>query len=221
MFLPLPFSKFIPKIFSNPDDTSMVALASKANDAVEDLENSIKNLMYLINCVRCPSIFLSELNYFLNAGIIQTDSDRQKRTKIFNAIQNHKLRGNWLDYVKPLIDGITGYDARLATTYSSVDWILIGNGEMETGNTWAYLGDDGTTEPRGVALVGAGDEIGIRGNIFINCHYGITTPVLTQAQISEIKYKISFVFKPAYLVINLCYINSSGSLIIYTNGVIN
>lgn len=67
------------------------------------------------------------------------------------------------------------------------------------------LGDD---------IVGAGTEIQIPGNVYIN----VDNPFLTTEQITQIVDSIKDVTCPAYFRVFLCYLNDQGNPVVYAGG---
>lgn len=217
--LPLPFINYIPKLFRDNQTAETTALCDKADDNIEEWLEDAKNLQYLLDVERCPSNFLTVLGDYLSAGIKSRDSETTKRQKIYKAIVTHKYRSTWVYSAKLIIDAITGYDAAIYTASDSDDWIMTGDGIIEVGTSWALL-YDGVTDPYGFSLIGAGTEIEIQGNIYIDCHDGVIGSTLTADQIADIVENIETDIVPAYMIIYLGYINSSGQFVVYAGGTI-
>lgn len=216
--LPIPFIDFIPKIFRDNIDNSMQSLCDLSDTHIQNMQEDNKILSYFLDPVKCPTKLLDYLGYYINAGIKDGDSDRTKRRKIYYAIQNHKLRATWNYDTKTRIDSITGYDARIFRASDEDDFIFCGD-SMIGANNLAILGTDGLDDTVGISLIGEGTELEIAGNIFINCHYGIYTDVLTSDQIEQIKTDIEMDNIPAYYVVYLGYVNTSNQFIVYADGV--
>jgi len=219
LMLPVPFLSYIPKLFRDNTTAETTALCDKVDTNLEAWLADAVNMQYLLDVERCPAGFLIQLGNYLSAGIKAQDSETTKRQKIYKAIVTHKFRSTWTYSAKIIIDSITGYDARIATASDSDDWILTGDGVIEVGTSWALL-YDGVTDPYGLSLIGAGTEIEIQGNIYINCHYGITASTLTAAQIADIVAQIEFDIVPAYMIIYLGYLDGTGAFINYAGGTI-
>jgi hypothetical protein len=217
--IPIPFLNYIPKLFRDNATAETTALCNKADANIEAWLSDATNIQYLLDVERCPNNFLFSLGDYLAAGLKSQDSDRTKRQKIYKAIVTHKFRSTWTYSAKIIIDAITGYDARIYTAADSDDWILTGDGIVEVGTSWALL-YDGATDPYGFSLIGDGTEIEIQGNIYINCHYGITASTLSAAQIADIVAQIGTDIVPAYMRIYLGYLDGTGAFIVYAGGTI-
>lgn len=68
----------------------------------------------------------------------------------------------------------------------------------------------------GIDLIGAGDEIEIAGNIYID----VDNKILTESEVEQIKLSLIDVV-PSYYRVFLGYFNTSGQFIVYPNGIIN
>lgn len=218
--LPIPSIDFIPKIFKDRATEDTITFTDYLDNTFLSWFTDVKNIDRLMDIDCCPEKFLTYLGNMINAGIQTVDSDRTKRQKIYQAINTHKKRGTWTNHAKIIIDAITGYDARFYKTTDADDWILCGDGDIETGVNWAILGGDGTA-PYGMSLIGDGTELEIWGNIYIDCHYGIYTAVLSAAQIEQIVNDIAMDIVPAYVRVYLGYVNTSGQFVVYTGGTIS
>jgi hypothetical protein len=217
--LPIPSINFFPQGYQDNPTDAITALAGKIDDIFSALEQETFDLLWLKNVERCPSKYLNELGYMLNAGLQKIDTDRIKRQKIYKAIQSHKIRGSWIDHAKIIIDAITGYSAVMFVASASDDWILGGDGIIELDSPWAIL-ESGVDDPYGMNLIGEGTEIEISGNIYINCHDGIKGSTLTSDQINNIVNQIKDDIVPAYMRIYLGYIDTDDSFVVYTDGII-
>lgn len=219
-FLPIPFLNYIVKGLKKNINSGGAALATKIDTHISDWLDDIVSLPNLLNPLKCPANLLSELDFYLNAGLIPYDSDITKRYKISHAVQGHKQRGSWENDAKNKIDSITGLDSAIYRRKSGSDWILVTDGDLPTNNYWSAFGSDGVDDELGVDLIGAGDEVEISGNIYINCHDGITVSTLTSTQIDQIVYELRFDIAPAYMKIFLGYLDSAGAFIQYAGGII-
>jgi hypothetical protein len=197
----------------------MNSFCLKLDSIIQSIFDDVLNITNLFDIVKCPVMFLDQLGYMINAGILQTDSETTKRIKIKTAIASHKKRGSWKYHVKSIIDSITLYSAVIFRGFDSDDWIQCGDGILEVGTDWAVLGGDGTS-PYGMSLIGEGTEIEIQGNIYIDCHDGVHVSTLTANQIQQIRDNISIDIVPAYMRIYLGYVDLIGSFVVYPNGVI-
>ncbi len=213
--LPIPFIKFIPSAYRERGQTEMTALCDKADTHIELWRDDAINLKCLLDVECCPAIFLNQLGNYVNAGIRQEDSETTKRQKIYTAIQSHKARGSWVYHVKPVIDAITGYSAALVRATDEGDWILVDDGVvLDPSSYWAVMGHDGTID-MGLSIIGDFTEVEVAGNIYIDCHDGVHTAVLTAAQIAKIVFEISLDIIPAYMRIYIGYIDATGAFIFY------
>jgi len=220
--IPVPSINFFPKVFRDYPDEALIALTNKLDDLFIEWFENAKSISNFSRVERCPSEFLKELGYLFGADISTYDDDREIRLKIYNAIRINKKRGTWVSHVKLIVDSIAGYDSRLYSLGEGSDpddWILTGNGELEQSSNWAILGGDGE-HPYGMYLIGEGSEIEIPGNIYVNCHFGIYTVVLTNEQVFKMVSDLKTFALPAYMRIYLGYLDESGVFIIYEGGTI-
>lgn len=220
--LPLPIENYIPKLLTDNIDDRGQAFIDKINSLIINILDDIMEMQYFKLPERCPSVFIDELGYLLNAGIINTDTDRIKRNKIKNAVRSHRNRGLWQDDAKLRIDNITGYSAKIFRSIDSDDSILMAKQAADPDRYWMTLSaKDGSDDNLGIWLIGDFTEYVIAGNISIDCHDGIHTAVLTAAQIFQIKVEIQDDVVPAYCAVYLGYVNASGQFIVYSGGIIN
>jgi hypothetical protein len=211
--LPIPSSKYIPQLYNQYANTDRDSFTAKIDELLNDILTDVINLRYLFEPDRCPSSALTFLGDFVKADLKQTDSDQTKRIKIYYAILGHKNAGLWNDNVKNQVDAITGYDARIYRGYDLPNWIFIGDGVVGAGKHYAYLGGDGLTT-YALPLIGQGNEIQIKGNIYVNCHYGVYTAVLTSDQLLQI-IDLYNEYLPAYMEMWFGYINVAGQFTYY------
>lgn len=213
--LPIPFLNFIPKAYRDRAQAETIALCDKADDHIVEWRDDIINVVHLLDADRCPAIHLSKLGHLLNADCKQEDSETTKRQKIYRAIQAHKARGSWVYHAKIVIDAITGYSAELLRPADEGDWILVDDGiVLDPASYWAVMGIDATID-MGLSIIGDFTEIEVSGNIYIDCHDGVHTAVLTAAQIAKIVSEFEFNIVPAYMRIYIGYLNASGAFVVY------
>ncbi len=212
--LPTPFVKFIPKIFQK--DTKAIAMADKIDTHLALWKRDILSIEQFRTADECPASVLNELGYLLNAGIQNEDSETVRRSKIYNAILNHKNRGTWDDDVKLRIQAITGIEPELFNQVDNDDWILLGKESTDPDRYWATLGTDAIDDELGIWLVGDMTEYVIAGNIYID----LKSSILTAAQIQQIVDDLSEDIAPAYYAIYLGYI-SAGIFVVYAGGIID
>ena len=218
--LPLPLINYFPKIFQ--DQPEAQHLAAVIESFIKTWGSDILNLRRLNRAGETPSYFLPELGYYLNAGLLNTDSEQIKRKKIVNAIRTHKVRGIWFNDAKIRIDNITGFSASIITEPNTSDWILMGGRPSEPASYyWATMGDNNVDTDLGLDLLGTGSELSTPGNVYINCHQGIYGSQLTAEQIAQIVYEIANDVVPAYYIVYLCYTDALGNITIYPNGTIS
>lgn len=217
--LPIPSINFVPKIYRDNVTTGVTQLTDELDDQIEAWRDSILNLGNLKKTMQCPEKFLIELGELFAAGLLQNDSELAKREKIAGAIASHKIRGSWTEHAKLILDATTGYSASIFRAMDSDDWICTGDGVIEAGTDWAIL-EGGVTDPYGMGLIGLGSEIEIAGNIYIDCHTGVFTGVLTADQIAKMVSDIATDIVPAYMRIYLGYGNVTGGFTVYAGGTI-
>jgi hypothetical protein len=222
--LPYPIENYLPKLFRDYPDAGYNALVAKANGTtpagILGWYQEIIGLQWLKNPLLCPGNLLTELGYLVGANFTATDTETIKRQKIATAALGNKTRGSWTSDIKPAMDAITSYSAVIYTTTISPIWSLLGNATVPAGNYWSSLGGISATDGYGLYLLGVGDEVDVAGNIYINCHYGVTTAVLSAGIITAIRAYIMSDCYPAYLRIKLGYLDGTGAWVTYTNGVL-
>jgi len=212
--LPIPFSKFIPSFFNR--DNKLTAMSDKIDSNLSEWKNDILNLNNIIDPAIIDSVLLDDIGSYLNASILNTDSNRIKREKVSEAIKGHKNRGLWEDDAKPKIDSIAGGDSKIFRSTDSSDWILFGGESTEVNNYWGTIGVDGIDDEFGLDLIGAGDEIEVAGNIYID----VDNDSLTVDEIEQMKLSLIDVV-PSYYRVFLGYIDVSDQFVVYSNGIIN
>lgn len=205
------FINYIPKFFNR--DEKLTAFTDKHDSLIDETKQDIINFQNFRDPVR--TAFIEDMALFLNADILNTDSNRIKREKVSKAIQGHKQRGLWEADAKPKIDAIAGGDSEIFRAIDSGDWILFGGESTEMNNYWGTLGTDGIDDNLGLDLIGVGDEVEIAGNIYID----VDNDSLTTEEVEQIKLSLDDVV-PAYYKVFLGYINLSGQFIVYPNGII-
>lgn len=213
--LPLPLKDHISVLLSQDISQKGQAFIDKVEGLLTSIEQEILEGYYLKSPLRIPYELLTELDYFLNAGIKNKDSDYIKRKKIESAVSGHKKRGLWKEDVKVRIDTISGFDAVIYKVVGGDEWMLTGDGLTPEDYYWASLGADDIDSSLGIGLLGENTEIEVSGNVYINCHYGVFTPVLTEDQLLQIKEDLSEDITPAYFNVVLGYINEDGIFVTY------
>lgn len=206
--LPEDIDDYIPKIFDRDD--SLNALISKINQLVSDTKSDIMGIGGLKDPSVIPSNFLTDIGDFLNAGILTTDSDREKCEKIATAVAGHKIRGSWTNDAKPKVDLVAAGDSQIFRSFDGDDWILTGDGLTPSAYYWASMGADGIDDDLGLALIGAGDEIEVAGNIYID----VDNSSLTAVEQESIRL-VMLDLVPAYFKVHFGYLNVGGQFIEY------
>lgn len=216
--LPLPVRQFISKVLTQRESAATTSLISKMQEHLLEWKQEALDLRYVTNPVRVNSNFIEELGALVAAPIRPGDSERVKRQKTVTAVANHKLFGTWEFQAKGRIDAITGQDSDIVSAGDTSDWILLGNEASDPDRYWATLGIDGIDDDLGIDLIGAFDEVVIAGNIYIDLHPGINTPILSASIIEELVSDISDPdtgFAPAYYVLYLGYFDATGTFVVY------
>jgi len=204
-----------PEIYKDKDEDSLNALTDKMNEIILSIKTDIRNMANLKCPARCPSWLLDELGYWVSANIQNFNTETVKRKKIEDAIRTHKLRSTWEEDVKLKIDNYVGGDSSIITSVGTDDWILCGDGMTPSSYYWSAFGADGVDLELGISLIGAGTEIEVKGNIYID----IDSSVLTSDQVEELKIELADSI-PAYYRVFLGYL--TGTIFTqYANGVIN
>jgi len=224
--LPYPSAKYLPRIYGDNADAGFTALTAKMDADLLSLRSDVIELYHLKNSDRCKALLLDELGYMVGAGILSYDTETQKRKKIYYAIVAQKIRGTWAASTKPIFDAITGYDARILNTYPYKQamniWVEC-DGVNNTGTSWAPDGAGDIAGYLGVKESCPGGTVDpeVPGIIYINCHYGVFTAVLSAATIAALVYMLQTDVIPAYMVAHLCYIDAGGLIQTYAGGIIN
>lgn len=217
MSLPISFIDYIPKLYKDNAKDSTNALANKIDTHLGEWLDDIIQLAWLKDPFKIDVLFLDVLGNYLAAGLISTDTEAQKRNKIAIAVQGHRLRGSFNLDAKPKIDAIAGGDSVIFLATGEDDWILVGDGLTPAAFYWAALGADGIDDQLGISLIGAGTEIEVAGNIYID----VDNSGLSAAEVQQIVDVLEFDIVPAYYIVNLGYVDGSGVFIIYANGIIS
>jgi hypothetical protein len=223
--LAIPFEEFIPKILSSRISVSGQALIDWMNEKYPEIEKEVLDIYWFRLPERCPSDYLDELGHFLSADLKENDTVRQKRRKIQTAIATHKIRGSWTEDAKKRIDNIIGYNSVLygKGISESDDTILLAYESDDPDTYWSTLqADEGSIgdDLLGAWLVGDFTEHVIAGNVYINCHEGVTTGVLTPDEVAKLVLELEDDVTPAYFIVYLGYEDSSGTFIKYNDGII-
>lgn len=206
--LPENFDDYVPKFYKR--DAKLNAFTAKMDEIITYLKEDTLNLNKLIDPIQIPASLIVELGYYLNAGINDSDSESIRRDKVVNAISGHKRRGSFNLDAKPKIDIIAGGNSQIIRGFDLDDWILVGDGLTPTAYYWAALGADGIDDDLGISLIGAGDEIEVAGNVYID----VDNSTLTSDEQEQIRLSMLDI-APAYYIVHFGYINLSGQFIEY------
>lgn len=204
--LPTPFVNYIPKYLNR--DTALLALATKIDEHLALWRSDVLDLNTIIDPVRMPEAILDDVGEYLSAGIVNQDSERIKRQKIWDAISSHRLRGTWQFDVKLVVDRIAGGDAQLVSDLTDAYWVLT---DGTTANNWSAFGFQSLQGFDGIILTGGGDEEIFPGNVRID----VDNATLTPAEVEQIKAEI--LESAGYLRIMLGYL-VAGEFVEYPNG---
>ena len=220
--LPLPFEDHITVLLKQNINDKGQAFVDKVDSLLVEIRDEILEMQYLKFIARMPAAFLNELGDYLAAGLKNLDSDSEKRKKISEAVLGHKSRGSWNDDAKLRINAITGYSAVLYTNTDPEDSIEMGGLDKEDDDVYwsTERGDDTMDTSLGTWELGFMTEYVVAGNVYINCHDGVTTPVLTQSQVDQIVLELDDDVVPAYFRAYIGYVDGSGGFVTYTGGVI-
>jgi hypothetical protein len=221
-----PSSKYLRKLFRDYPDDGYTALSAKMDADLLKMRQEIIELYYLKDSSRCIASLLDELGYYVSAGLFDSDTETQKRKKIYTAIVTQKTRSSFTYHAKPVMDAITGYDARILNTraYKMTlnSWVEC-DGVNNVGTMWAPEGDGTDPTFLGIRESCPGADIvpEIAGAIYIDCHFGVNTAVLSALTISQLYDFLKKEIVPAYFRCYLSYIDVSGFIQIYSGGIIN
>ena len=206
--IPYDILDYIPKFYKR--DTKLLNFASKFNSILNDSKSDTLNLNTLIDPMRIPAGLIKELGYLLNAGIQDQDSESERRVKVAEAVAAHKRRGSFNNDAKPKIDNICGGDSQIIRSFDKDDFILVGDGLTPSAYYWAALGADGIDDDLGISLIGAGDEIEVWGNIYID----VDNAALSAADQDKLELEMQDIV-PAYFWVHFGYISGTGQFIEY------
>lgn len=194
-------ASYIPAYYKR--DKKFVAFANKLNSIYTQLEIDTGLLTTLQNGYKVNR-FIDELAYLVGANIIDSDTERTKRIKTMTAIQGHKRRGSFADDAKPKIDAVAGGDSEILKSSGGSEWILVGDGGTPVDYYWASIGADGIDDGYGLDLMGAGDEVEVAGNIYIN----VDNDSLSLDDQELIRLSLLDLV-PAYCYVHIGYINGT------------
>lgn len=197
------FKNKVPKAYPK-DDIHSDTMCSKADTHIADWITDIKKIELFRDPLRCPTAWLDELGALLEAGVVNSDNERQIRQKVENAIEGHKKRGLWEEDVKVRIDAITGYSSEIYSNKLDInDWILLGAADDPNpiDVPWSILGGD-NIDPYSMVLTGEGNEGWLDGIILID----LGNDSIPAATITKIVQELETNLIPAYYLIRLGYV---------------
>lgn len=160
--LPKSFYDMFPKLLQDNDPRG-ISLAEKLNTIFGDIEKNIIKMLNFFCVEKVPIELIGELNFLLNAGINNGDTERVKRQKIYYAIQTHKKRYLWVT-IKKVIDNITLGNASIIPVDLAGLWIMCDD------NTYISQNSSRLTDNTdyGMRLFDGGSSANSPGNIYID-----------------------------------------------------
>lgn len=221
--LPIPFRNHIPKALKQDFDTDEggQALATKVDNHLIEWLSEIRELKNLRNPVKCPAVVLDPLGYQLGAGIKNYDSERTKRKKIATSVSGLKKRGTWKYDIKNKIDAITGASSQLVRNQINGVWVVMCD-EIDDPDPfthyWGTVSDEFTSDDLGLVIEDTTMNLLSAGIIRIDI--GLDDSPESEILVDKIKIEIQDDFTPAYMQIQLGYININGIFTTYNNGIL-
>lgn len=216
---PVPSKRFIPKVYEGDSDVDV--LTDEIDSQLIDWYNDIINIKRYYRADETPDQFIPELGALLEAGIKAGDDVTTQRIKVATAVENHRKRTLFNAAVKPILDDLTGFDSDIVNFRDNDQWILTGDGNTPPTAFWGVLGANDTDTTFGLQLSGSLIDQGSAGIIFIDLHVGVDTAQFTQSEIEDIVDVIEDEQTPAYMVVILGFIDSTGKFIFYDGGIIS
>ena len=146
--LPKNIFKFLPDPLADNIDNNGKALVNYLDQFCIETQQEILSVWYLKHPEQTKTITLDYWGDYLSAELKSNDTERQKRIKIVNAVQRHKLRGTWKFDIKIRIDNITGKDSKLVVStviFEEDDSIIVGDNSLEN-SLFSTIGTDGLNE---------------------------------------------------------------------------
>lgn len=209
--LPISFINYLPApLFENLDSAGQDLIDFIDNFTIE-IFNKILTIWYFKHPEKTPEITLPYWEQYFNITNRTSKTLAQRRQQITTAIASQKKRGLWADSVKIIIDIIAGGDSQILTNGTGSDWIFTGDGTTPDAFYWATFGGDGIDDELGMDFIGAGTEIEIAGNIYIDVDNDSLTPSEVALLVAELRTDVA----PAYYRLFLGYIDISGDFIEY------
>lgn len=165
--LPVPFMDFVPESMreeiSKGSSEDGQVFCNYMDTLISELQELVKTIGYIQTPERCPEQFLEELGYLLSAGILVADTSTEKRLKIANAISSRNKKGSFQNFIKGVIDNLTGFSSELypgnLLTDELGNFLVDENGDYlsdkENGYIMIDIGDAGASAPSVIAEVEA------------------------------------------------------------------
>lgn len=169
--IPNDLKKLTPKVLQDNMDDSGQALIDLLNNYMSTWKSETLGIQDFKISEKCPNEFLDELGYYLAAGIFNTDTETEKRKKIYYAVKRHKFRTTWNDDVKGRIKDITGITPYLIQIRDEDDYIFTGDGLTPAGYYWSTFGVDGIDDDLGCLFSGSAYEVEIAGVVWIDLKF--------------------------------------------------
>jgi hypothetical protein len=202
--IPKSIIKYFPRLFQA--DGKAVNLANKIDADLTAWKHDLLMLKYILRPDETPAWALDELGVLLNAGIKQYDSEKEKRRRIHDAIETHKLNGTWIDDAKKRIEGITGQTASLYSLIDVDDDIELGHLADDPDYYWGCEGINGVDDNLGYWEAGTLTEpfMQTSGIVYIDIGSGLSAEI-----VDRVVTEISSDAIPAYYKVFLGYVTGS------------
>jgi phage tail-like protein len=207
---PKPIINYFPKVYQK--DPKAQIFAEKIDEILDALLADLERLKHIFEPVKCPANFLDVMGQYFQAGIFAGDTEYEKRNKIAKAVERHKNRGSFNLDAKPIIDSIAGGDSKLLSSLDTADYIMIVD-LNEAGEYWATMAGDDSDDKLGIDMIGAGDELGLPGVIYID----VDNESLTNDQIEKLKLEMEDI-APAYYFVKVGHTGGGGFSTYFTIG---
>lgn len=146
--LPKSLLNYIPDPLLDNLDANGQALIAYMDNFCNEIFQDILNIWYFKFPEITPSQTLLYWNDYLEAEMNQNDTERQRREKLYTAVQRHKLRSTFEGDIKIRIDNVTGKDSDIvkATYIFEEDDSIITSGNDFIDTFYSTIGTDGVME---------------------------------------------------------------------------
>ena len=121
----LPFEKYIPKVLQENLDNYGQAFIDYVDNLFTLVKKETIDLKYFYTAELIPDVFLDTIGSQFAAGILSSDTEKQKRIKILNAIAGHKKRSLWEDDIKKDYNNVKEFLVKLQDNDFVTDQLLI------------------------------------------------------------------------------------------------